>query len=97
VRPTGLRAVRPDRRRDQDRRGGDGDMKLPNLEKAVVREQKITEYLLSPTHRDGRHKAAFFTAFGFSAENWRELAEFLRRHAAEHEVAREEGSPFGKR
>lgn len=35
-------------------------MKLPNVEAVVVSEDKITGYLLSPTHRDGRHKAAFF-------------------------------------
>jgi hypothetical protein len=39
-------------------------MKLPNCEQAVVAEAKITRYLLSETHEDGKHKAAFFTHFG---------------------------------
>jgi hypothetical protein len=56
-------------------------MKLPNLEKALVPERKITAYLLSLTHRDGRSKAAFFTRFGFSANAWTLLADALRRHA----------------
>jgi hypothetical protein len=33
-------------------------VKLPDREHAVVPERKITEYLLSLAHRDGRSKAA---------------------------------------
>src|SRR2546422_989386 len=72
-------------------------MKLPNYDKAIVPREKIVDYLLSPTHRDGRSKAAFFSSFGFSAEAWQTLAEALRRHAAAHEVAKIEASPFGTR
>jgi len=72
-------------------------MKLPNLENAVVPDEKITGYLLSATHRDGRHKAAFFTRFGFSIGSPEELAAALLRHAAEHEVVIVEDSPFGTR
>jgi len=43
-------------------------MKLPNAEHAIVPGPKITHYLLSETHRDGRHKAAFFRSFGFTSE-----------------------------
>lgn len=72
-------------------------MKLPNLGAAVVPEGKVTGYLLSTTHRDGRHKAAFFLGFGFVAAEWRLLAAALLRHASEHEVARAESTPFGTR
>jgi hypothetical protein len=72
-------------------------VKLPNSDNASLPQEKITDYLLSPSHRDGRHKAAFFTAFGFTLENWQQLATALLHHANEHEVAREENSPFGKR
>ena len=74
-----------------------GEMKLPHHESAVVPQTKITGYLLSPTHRDGRSKADFFTRFGFSADSWEELATALLRHAADHEVTRVEDSPFGTR
>ena len=74
-----------------------GEMKLPHHESAVVPQTKITGYLLSPTHRDGRSKADFFTRFGFSADSWEELAMALLRHAADHEVTRVEDSPFGTR
>lgn len=72
-------------------------MKLPNYENAVVPQTKVTEYLLSLTHRDGRSKSNFFTRFGFSADSWEELAMALLRHAADQEVTRIEDSPFGTR
>ena len=72
-------------------------MKLPNYEQAVAPQRKITEYLLSSTHRDGRGKAAFFIHFGFSADDWETFANALTQHAAEHEVSLIEESPFGTR
>jgi len=70
-------------------------MKLPNLENAVVSEEKITGYLLNPKHPDGASKAAFFAALGFSAENWQELASALRRLAETTTVARNVDSIHG--
>ena len=61
-------------------------MKLPNAERAVVEERKITEYLLSFTSPDGRTKAEFFTRFGFQSDEWEVFAEMLRSHCLEHEV-----------
>jgi hypothetical protein len=58
---------------------------------------KVVDYLLSTTHRDGRHKAVFFNGFGFAADNWQALADALIRHAGDHEVTKEEDSPFGVR
>ena len=72
-------------------------MKLPNYEQAVVPERKITAYLLSPTHPDGRSKEKFFTAFGFSADDWETLANALLRHVAAHDLTKIEDSPFGTR
>ena len=70
---------------------------LPNLEQAVVSEEKITGYLLSETHPSGRGKAAFFKRFGFDLDRWDVLAEMLKRHAENHGVTRIEDSPFGTR
>jgi hypothetical protein len=72
-------------------------MTLPNHDKAVVPQRKVAGYLLSHSHRDGRSKAKFFEQFGFSAEAWEELAQALRQHAADHEIAKAEQSPFGTR
>ena len=70
-------------------------MKLPNAERAVAPQRKITGYLLSITVRDGHSKAAFFLRFGFSANVWQGLAEALRRHAIDHSISAVEDSPFG--
>src|SRR5437868_5217636 len=72
-------------------------MKLPNLQQAIISREKIIDYLLSLTHRDGRGKAEFFTRFGFSREDWEGLATALHDHAAANEVAKIEASPFGMR
>ena len=72
-------------------------MHLPNVIQLVVAREKITLYLLSRSHRDGRHKARFFEQCGFDREQWRELAESLCRHARTHEVVKVEPSPFGTR
>lgn len=72
-------------------------MKLPNHARAVVSPKKITDYLLSFTHEDGKSKAEFFTRFGFRAEEWEQLANALVNHATENEVAATERSAFGTR
>ena len=72
-------------------------MKLPNYERAVVSETKITGYLLSTKHRDGRSKAEFFMQLGFSSDAWEDFVKALLQHAAENEVAKIEDSPFGTR
>lgn len=43
-------------------------MKLPRFEQVIISERKLTDYLLSRTHRDGRGKAQFFASFGFTVE-----------------------------
>ena len=72
-------------------------MRLPNLEAAAVPEGKVTGYLLSTMHRDGRHKAAFFLGFGFTTGGWQTLAAALLNHAADHELAKVEDTPFATR
>jgi hypothetical protein len=71
-------------------------MKLPNIERAIVPGRKITHYLLSTTHRDGRHKAEFFRSFGFKLEAWEELASALQNHARQYEVVEIVPTPFGR-
>lgn len=72
-------------------------MKLPYYQNAVVPQAKITNYLLSPTHRDGHGKEQFFTRFGFARDDWRIFANALLQHCANNEVAKIEDSPFVKR
>jgi hypothetical protein len=61
-------------------------MKLANYEQVVMTREKVVDYLLSDTHRDRRHKAAFFKRFGFTVTAWETAARALREHAAEHDV-----------
>ncbi len=72
-------------------------MHLPLADRLEVPRSKIVDYMLSPTHPQGRHKAAFFRAFGFAPAAWEKLASALRRHAGENDVAAEEDTPFGRR
>lgn len=72
-------------------------MRLPHHQAAQIPKEKITGYLLSATHRDGRYKAAFFRRYGFCSEDWEALADALRRHAAENDVVKTEDTPFGQR
>jgi len=74
-----------------------GPMKMPYCESAVVKPEKITDYLLSAAHPNGRHKAKFFMGFGFSTAIWQQLANALAQHAIEHEATNVEPSPFGMR
>jgi hypothetical protein len=77
-----------------ERAARDG-VKIPNVAQAIVPERKMTDYLLSLTHRDGRSKATFFLRFGFTADEWEDLADALRRHAADYDIAEREDTPFG--
>jgi hypothetical protein len=63
-------------------------MNLPSRERAVITREKVVDYLLSETHRDGRHKAAFFKRFSFTVMEWERVAWALREHAVEHDVTR---------
>lgn len=60
--------------------------KLPNGDKAIVPETKITKYLLNLESENGKSKARFFLAFGFTIETWHVMADALKQHAASHEV-----------
>jgi hypothetical protein len=71
-------------------------MKLPNRELALVAEAKITLYFLNLESVNGKTKAVFFRAFGFSPEKWQEMALALKQHANSQEVSDIiEKPPFG--
>jgi len=62
-------------------------MKLPHVEKAVIPQNKIQNYLLDSGHPIGGSKAGFFLRFGFSREKWNLLADAIRQHARLDAVA----------
>lgn len=63
-------------------------MRMPDVDRAVVEERKITQYLLNAAHPDNGGKARFFDSLGFTVAGWRLLAEALRQHARDAEVLR---------
>lgn len=72
-------------------------MILPLASEAEVPRTKIVSYLLDPNHRAGKSKARFFGSRGYTTEQWKQLAEDLRRHARENNVAKQEVTPLGVR
>lgn len=68
---------------------------LGGLDELRVEERKITDYLLSPTHPDGKPKARFFVSHGFTPQRWEELAEALREHARAYPVSGSRTLPHG--
>lgn len=72
-------------------------MKLPNADKALIEREKILDYLLNPQHPENGGKAGFFTQLGFEPARWEQLAESLKRLAAESEVLIASESAFGRK
>ncbi len=72
-------------------------MKLPNLDRAIIRAEKISDYLLSAAHPAGRHKARFFGLFGFSRGTPEILIQALLTHARSNEVSAIDRTAFGTR
>ncbi len=71
--------------------------KLPNAERAIVDERKITGYLLSETHPRGKAKAAYFRRFGFRHDAPEVMLDALVDHAKTAEVVTEAVTQFGHR
>lgn len=72
-------------------------MKLPNAALAIVEREKIAEYLLNAAHPDNGGKAAFFLSLGFDRNDWRALAEALRKLALDADVTSRVESRHGKK
>ena len=72
-------------------------MKLPNAENAVVEQEKITDYLLNPSHPDNGGKAPFFLSHGFRPEHWQTLATAFRRLAETIDVQKSVASAHGQK
>ena len=70
---------------------------VPNIDRASVPREKVTDYLLSTEHPVGRHKAHFFVRFGFSLVEWERLAAALVRHLSSQVVTNVETTAFGMR
>ncbi len=72
-------------------------MRLPNVQKALVEEKKISGYLLNAAQPDGTGKARFFRSLGFTTENWKQFADALIKHAIQNHIAEVVESSYGRR
>jgi hypothetical protein len=72
-------------------------MKLPHADRLEISQAKVVQHLLSSTHRAGRGKAGFFSAFGFQGAAWEMLADALWQQAQGNSVALSEDTAFGTR
>jgi hypothetical protein len=70
-------------------------LRLPHAERSEVSKAKMTDYLLNFAHEIGRHKAEFFTQFGFTADAWEALAGALRVHAESNDVCGQRSTRVG--
>lgn len=71
--------------------------RLPHLDRAVVPEAKILNYLLSVRHSGGRSKARFLENFGFRAQDWRVLRDAIVAHAVANDITASHQTRFGTR
>lgn len=72
-------------------------MKMPNNDKAIVVDKKITDYLLSDSHDIGKHKAEFFKRFGFDISDVDTFKNSLIQHSIEREIEKTKNSEYGNK
>ena len=70
-------------------------MRLPNAERAIIRPEKLRDYLLSPTHPMNRRKWAFFSSLGYTVSTWRALERALREEHLALDVSEEKLTDWG--
>jgi hypothetical protein len=71
--------------------------RLPHLDRAVVPEAKIVNYLLSARHSGGRAKARFLESFGFRAQDWHALRDAVISQAMTNDITASHQTRFGTR
>jgi hypothetical protein len=69
--------------------------KLPNTDKAIIKTEKLLDYILSSEHPDGKLKAAFFKKFGYTSSNWEVFEKDLRKLLQIQDVFESETFEFG--
>jgi len=72
-------------------------MGLPGGDRAEIDSRKITDYLPSPVHPVGRHKARLFRALGFSRSDADRLTRALLDIALDGSVTSHAVTPHGRR
>ncbi len=71
-------------------------MLLPNANKAIIKEEKITEYVLNFDHFEGKNKARVFSSvLGLKKENADYLINAIRTAILINDAVKQSESAFG--
>lgn len=72
--------------------------KLPDADRAVIEGEKLRDYVLSPDHDHGKHKARVFaSALGIDRDSWEYLRDQIFACVLEAEVAEVRTGRYGMR
>lgn len=64
---------------------------------AEIAPEKLRDYVLSPTHPDGRSKAAFLSGVGYLQSDWVRLESDIREQLLPLEATAGKQSPYGQK
>jgi len=71
-------------------------VKLQNFRRAIIPQEKLLDYLLSPTHPVGQFEARFFRELGYTNDNWEQLESDLRE-ILRNDAALKEKTKYGQK
>lgn len=71
-------------------------MKL-SVNEAIIAPEKLRDYILSPTHAEGRAKAAYLGLLGYTQSTWERLEADLRQQVLSCEAQPGRSSPYGEK
>ena len=66
-------------------------------DEAIIPAEKLTDYILSPTHPEGRSKAAYLSQMGYNQTNWKTFERDLRKQHLSCDAKEGKSSPYGKK
>jgi hypothetical protein len=72
-------------------------MNIPNSDRAIIEQSKITNYLLNVEHKNGKSKARLLFRYGYSVDNWQQLEADIRRFHLSEDVSLIKETPYGIR
>jgi hypothetical protein len=72
-------------------------MNIPNSDRAVIEQSKLTEYLLNTEHKRGGAKAKLLIQCGYSLDNWQELEADIRKFHLTVDVSLIKETTYGTR
>jgi hypothetical protein len=71
---------------------------LPNAHRAIIGPEKLRDYVLSPDHDHGKHKARVFqSALGIDRDSWEYLREQIATRVVATEVTEIRAGRYGMR